>query len=83
MEIAVCVKRVPLVGSTFILTDDAMAIDTSRIGATLSPHEENAVEAAVRLIEMHGGASRCSRWGQPKPRSNYVNSSPLVQTVPC
>ena len=48
MEIAVCVKRVPLVGSTFILTDDAMAIDTSRIGATLSPHEENAVEAAVR-----------------------------------
>ena len=56
MEIAVCVKRVPLVGSTFILTDDAMAIDTSRIGATLSPHEENAVEAAVRLIEVHGGS---------------------------
>ena len=55
MEIAVCVKRVPLVGSTFMLTDDAMAIDTSRIGATLSPHEENAVEAAVRLIEVHGG----------------------------
>jgi electron transfer flavoprotein beta subunit len=56
MEIAVCVKRVPLVGSTFILTDDSMSIDTARIGATLSPHEENAVEAAVRLIETHGGS---------------------------
>jgi len=56
MEIAVCVKRVPLVGSTFILNDDSMSIDTSRIGATLSPHEENAVEAAVRLIEAHGGS---------------------------
>jgi electron transfer flavoprotein beta subunit len=56
MEIAVCVKRVPLVGSAFMLTDDSMSIDTSRIGATLSPHEENAVEAAVRLIETHGGS---------------------------
>ena len=83
MDIAVCVKRVPLVGSTFILTDDAMAIDTSRIGATLSPHEENAVEAAVRLIEVHGGSITLFSVGQHKPRSNCVNSSPLVQTVPC
>jgi len=55
MDIAVCIKRVPLVGSAFVLTDDNMEIDTSRIGFTLSPHEECAVEAAVQLVEEHGG----------------------------
>lgn len=55
MDIAVCIKRVPLVGSAFVLTDDQMEIDTSRIGFTLSPHEECAVEAAVQLVEQNGG----------------------------
>jgi electron transfer flavoprotein beta subunit len=56
MEILVCIKRVPLVGSTFILTDDASEIDTRRLGFTLSPHEECAVEAAVQLRDAHGGS---------------------------
>jgi electron transfer flavoprotein beta subunit len=55
MDIAVCIKRVPLVGSAFVLTEDEKEIDTSRIGSTLSPHEECAVEAAVQLIEQNGG----------------------------
>lgn len=55
MEICVCIKRVPLLGSSIVLTDDGMAIDTKRLGFTLSPHEECAVEAAVQLVEQHGG----------------------------
>jgi electron transfer flavoprotein beta subunit len=55
MEILVCIKRVPMVGSAIVLTDDAQDIDTRRLGFQLSPHEENAVEAAVQLVEQHGG----------------------------
>ncbi len=56
MEILVCIKRVPAVGSALVLTDDSMDVDTRRLGFQLSPHEENAVEAAVQLIEQHGGS---------------------------
>lgn len=55
MNILVCIKRIALVGSQIILTADATAVDTSKLGYQLSPHEENAVEAAVRLVEEHGG----------------------------
>ena len=55
MEILVCIKRVPMVGSAIVLTEDSMDIDTRRLGFQLSPHEENAVEAAVQLVEEHGG----------------------------
>jgi len=55
MHICVCIKRVPLLGSAIILTEDAASIDTARLGFTVSPHEECAVEAAVRLVEEHGG----------------------------
>ena len=66
MEILVCIKRVPLVGSTFILTDDSMEIDTMRLGSTLSPHEECAVEAAVQLITEHGGRITLLCLGTPE-----------------
>ena len=56
MEIAVCIKRVPLLGSAIVLTPDSMAIDTSKVGFGLSPHEECAVEAAVQLVEANGGS---------------------------
>jgi electron transfer flavoprotein beta subunit len=55
MEICVCIKRYPSLGSAIMLTEDAMAIDTDKLGFTLSPHEECAVEAAVQLKEEHGG----------------------------
>ncbi len=56
MEILVCIKRVPMVGAALILTDDGTELDTRRLGFQLSPHEENAVEAAVQLVEKHGGS---------------------------
>src|SRR5580692_8041754 len=56
MEILVCVKRVPTVGGAITLTDDRRAIDTKMSGFTISPHEECAVEEAVRLVERFGGS---------------------------
>jgi electron transfer flavoprotein beta subunit len=56
MEILVCVKRVPTVGGAITLTPDGRAVDTRMSGFTISPHEECAVEEAVRLVSAHGGA---------------------------
>ena len=39
------------------LTADSRDIDTKFLGFVVSPHEECAVEEAVRIIETHGGAS--------------------------
>src|SRR6266550_3702920 len=57
MNILVCVKRVPVTGGRISLTADQQEIDTRFLGFTVSPHEECAVEEAVRLIEAHEGSS--------------------------
>jgi electron transfer flavoprotein beta subunit len=55
MEILVCVKRVPTVGGTIVVSADGRCVDTRMSGFTISPHEECAVEEAVRLCERFGG----------------------------
>ena len=57
MEILVCVKRVPATGGRIVLTPDGQEIDTRYLGFTVSPHEECAVEEAVRIVEAQGGSS--------------------------
>lgn len=57
MEILVCVKRVPATGGRIVLTPDGQDIDTRYLGFTVSPHEECAVEEAVRIVEALGGSS--------------------------
>ena len=57
MNVLVCIKRVPATAGQITLTPDAQEIDTRYLGFTISPHEECAVEEAVRLIEAHGGIS--------------------------
>ena len=57
MRVLVCVKRVPATGGQIALTADAQDIDTRFLGFTVSPHEECAVEEAVRLVEAQGGSS--------------------------
>ncbi len=57
MNVLVCVKRVPATGGRITLTPDEQEIDTRYLGFTVSPHEECAVEEAVRLVEAHGGSS--------------------------
>jgi len=62
----VCVKRVPLPGGTIVLTADGRAIETQHLGFTIGPHEECAVEEAVRLVEAHGGESVVLTLGPPE-----------------
>ena len=48
-------KRVPITGGRMVLTADAQALETKHLGFTISPHEECAVEEAVRIVEAGGG----------------------------
>jgi electron transfer flavoprotein beta subunit len=49
VRILCCIKRVPITGGKMVLTDDAQALETKHLGFTISPHEECAVEEAVRI----------------------------------
>ena len=57
MNVLVCVKRVPATAGKITLTADEQEIDTRYLGFTVSPHEECAVEEAVRIVEAQGGSS--------------------------
>jgi electron transfer flavoprotein beta subunit len=57
LNILVCIKRVPATGGRIVLTADGQDIDMRYLGFTISPHEECAVEEAVRIVEAHGGNS--------------------------
>jgi electron transfer flavoprotein beta subunit len=57
LNVLVFVKRVPETGARLTLTPDAQAINTALLGFTISPHEECAVEEALRIVEQHGGAT--------------------------
>jgi electron transfer flavoprotein beta subunit len=57
VNVLVCVKRVPAAAGKITLTADQQEIDTRHLAFTISPHEECAVEEAVRLVTAHGGSS--------------------------
>jgi electron transfer flavoprotein beta subunit len=57
MNVLVCVKRVPAAAGKITLTPDQQEMDTRHLAFTISPHEECAVEEAVRLVATHGGGS--------------------------
>jgi electron transfer flavoprotein beta subunit len=56
-RVLVCIKRVPGSAGRVLLTDDEQGFDARHVGYTLSPHEECAVEAAVQVGQLHGGAA--------------------------
>ena len=56
MDVLVCVKRVPTVGGAITVSADGLSVDTRMSGFTISPHEECAVEEAVRLVERFTGS---------------------------
>lgn len=66
MNVLVSVKRVPIPGAKIPLTEDGLRIKTGNLRFTVSPHEECAVEEAVRLIEEHGGTSTVLTLGPPE-----------------
>ena len=66
MDVLVCIKRVPMSGGKFVLTEDEQDVETKRLGFTISPHEECAVEEAVRLVEQNGGSVTVLTLGVPE-----------------
>lgn len=66
MRILVCVKRVPAPGARITLTDDGQSIDVRHLSFTTSPHEECAVEEAIRLKERHEGTTTVLTLGPPE-----------------
>ncbi len=66
MRILVCVKRVPITGGKMVLTADEQALETKHLGFTISPHEECAVEEAVRIVEAGGGEVVVLTLGPPE-----------------
>jgi len=56
LRVLVCVKRVPAPGARIVLTEDQQAVDARHLPFTVSPHEECAVEEAIRLKEALGGS---------------------------
>jgi electron transfer flavoprotein beta subunit len=87
VRILVCVKRVPAPGARINLTADEQAIDTAHLGFTTSPHEECAVEAAVQLVEAHGGEATVLTVGPPEAEEQLryavsvgMSAAALVET---
>ncbi|MGD8366297.1 MAG: electron transfer flavoprotein subunit beta/FixA family protein [Desulfobacterales bacterium] len=74
MNVLVCIKRVPDIGAKFDLTEDKRAIATKNLGFTISPHEECAVEEAVRLVEAGGGSATVLTLGPDKAEEQLRDS---------
>lgn len=55
VNVLVCIKRVSDSSSEVVLTPDAQAVDGRFSGWTVSPHENCAVELAVRIAQDSGG----------------------------
>ena len=77
MRILTCVKRVPMTGGKIVLSGDEQAIETKHLGFTISPHEECAVEEAVRLIEANGGESVVLTLGLPEAEEQLRDAMAL------
>ncbi len=89
MNILVCVKRVPTVGGVITLTADSRAVDTRASGFTISPHEECAVEEAVRLTERFGGSVTVVSLGPAEAEEQLraglalgASAAVLIETAP-
>jgi|GEM_PF-27338 Electron transfer flavoprotein, beta subunit len=66
MRALVCIKRVPAPGARINVTADGQAVDATNLGFTMSPHEECALEAALALVEDHGGSVTALTLGPPE-----------------
>ena len=64
MHILTCIKRVPVPGVKIVLTEDEQAINTKNLGFTISPHEECAVEQAIRMAKDHDGSTTVMTLGK-------------------
>lgn len=63
VQILVCVKRVPDTAASITLTPDGLDVDDSRLGHTVSPHEECATALAVEAAGETEGAATVLSFG--------------------
>lgn len=77
MRVLACVKRVPAPGARIVLTSDRREIDAALLGFTVSPHEECAVEEAVRIAEREGGSAAVITLG-PAEAEEQLRSAAAV-----
>ncbi len=87
MNVLACIKRVPATGAKITLTEDEQAIDTRHLGFAVSPHEECAVEEAVRIVEKYGGETTVLTLGPPESAEQLryalaqgINQAVLLET---
>ena len=80
MNVLVCVKRVAMVGARIVLTPDAQDVDVRQLGFTISPHEECAVEEAVRLVEQRGGVVTVLTLGPPEAAEQLRDAASIGAT---
>src|SRR6476660_5820254 len=74
MNILVCVKRVPDTGARMEVAPGEKTVETRNLGFTISPHEECAVEEAVRIIEKLGGSGTVLTLGPPDAEDQLRDS---------
>ncbi len=82
MNVLVCVKRVPMVGARMALTPDQLDVDVRQLGFTISPHEECAVEEAVRIVERSGGAVTVLTLGPPEAADQLRDAASIGANRP-
>jgi len=80
MRVLVSVKRVPAPGARINVTEDGLAVDTTNLGFTMSPHEECALEAGLRLVELYGGSVTALTLGPPEAEEQLRYAASLGQT---
>jgi electron transfer flavoprotein beta subunit len=74
LRVLVCVKRVPDSSSQVVLTPDQQAVDGRMAGYTVSPHEECAIELAVRLADATGGVATALSLGPAESAEQLRNA---------
>jgi electron transfer flavoprotein beta subunit len=80
VNVLVCVKRVAMVGAKIMVNPDGQEVDTRQLGFTISPHEECAVEEAVRIVEQHGGAVSVLTLGPPEATEQLRDAAAIGAT---
>jgi len=69
-----------MVGARIVLTADAKEVDVRQLGFTMSPHEECAVEEAVRIVESHGGVVTVLTLGPPEASEQLRDAASIGAT---
>jgi electron transfer flavoprotein beta subunit len=69
-----------MVGARIVLSPDAREIDVRQLGFTMSPHEECAVEEAVRIVEQRGGAVTVLTLGPPEASEQLRDAASIGAT---